>query len=733
MNILFLVDSEEKNYLPALKKIIQEQIPKTGDKVNVTISFDRPESKAEFDTTTRKYSHVIISNPRVSSLVCPPGISAFDCRGSLYAGGRILIVSSLSHIYTIPYGSWLLSRDLSKILSPHKWIKFPKFRYARIKDDFQHLAAVEFLKDCLAISTDIETIKSELSITCCSFSGISRRGEIRTFVYSCFDSERFIYWIKEINNLSPPKIFQRGLYDNQYFLRWDAPVYNFAFDTLGFMHSHYSELPKDLGFLSSINIRDFEFWKHEGRKAENHEEYLAYCAKDSWSTLCIAINQLLSAPAWAKKNFYSQFPLVFPCILSSIQGIKVDEKKRNEICQEAEKKLAQKEAELKTMVGAPSFNPRSPKQVKSLFKLFGFDTPTDEKSLDKVANAHPLMERFVSTILECRRDSKAISTYYRAALLSGRLLYDLDPFATETSRFASKESSFWCGSNIQNQPTYAERYLQADSGFLWGEVDGEQAETWCTAFISQEPTLLKVLGSGKSFHTSNMELYFGIAYEDAKRMVDEYKKNRKAGELQEHPLRYLAKRINHGKSYNMGARTFVSSSTHHGQSGIRTMYMARKNLNLPETWSPERVAEYLLSLFDKTYPGISKEWYPRIVKEISFTNKLVGPTGWTRYFFTLPTANKHALNSAIAHGPQCLSVQIINKGYLRVFHEIALPDGGENFRLCAQRHDSILFQFRKGREDLVEKVRELMKNPVIVHGKELIIPTAAKMPGEYLG
>ena len=49
------------------------------------------------------------------------------------------------------------------------------------------------------------------------------------------------------------------------------------------------------------------------------------------------------------------------------------------------------------------------------------------------------------------------------------------------------------------------------------------------------------------------------------------------------------------------------------------------------------------------------------------TKKLVSPLGWTRYFFNDPRASKPALNSAVAHSPQNLSVSIINK----VLYDIA--------------------------------------------------------------
>ena len=86
---------------------------------------------------------------------------------------------------------------------------------------------------------------------------------------------------------------------------------------------------------------------------------------------------------------------------------------------------------------------------------------------------------------------------------------------------------------------------------------------------------------------------------------------------------------------------------------------------------------------------------------------LVGPTGWTRYCFGNPTKSKQDLNSYVAHPPQSLNAMTLNKAWLKVFYEVALPNPAD-FKLCAQIHDSILFQYRIGRLDLVRRVYECM-------------------------
>jgi uncharacterized protein YodC (DUF2158 family) len=55
-------------------------------------------------------------------------------------------------------------------------------------------------------------------------------------------------------------LFQNGVYDSQYFLRYGISVQGFTEDTLVLHHSLYPELQKGLGFQGSIYL-DEPAWK----------------------------------------------------------------------------------------------------------------------------------------------------------------------------------------------------------------------------------------------------------------------------------------------------------------------------------------------------------------------------------------------------------------------------------------------------------------------------------------
>jgi hypothetical protein len=122
---------------------------------------------------------------------------------------------------------------------------------------------------------------------------------------------------------------------------------------------------------------------------------------------------------------------------------------------------------------------------------------------------------------------------------------------------------------------------------------------------------------------------------------------------------------------------------------------------------------FLLERFEEVYPLLRGEFATWIKNQVVGVKMLVGATGWTRYCFEDPTKSKHAWNSYVAHSAQSLNAMELNFGWLRVFNEVWLPNQ-RDFKLCAQIHDSILFQYRKTRVDLAWKVKECMENPLEV-------------------
>ena len=74
--------------------------------------------------------------------------------------------------------------------------------------------------------------------------------------------------------------------------------------------------------------------------------------------------------------------------------------------------------------------------------------------------------------------------------------------------------------------------------------------------------------------------------------------------------------------------------------------------------------------------------------------------------------NKQALNAAVAHGPQNLSVSVINPTFYRIWRDSVYGDLRDRVRLKAQIHDSIFYEYKGAEVPAI--IKERMNNPIPV-------------------
>lgn len=606
---------------------------------------------------------------------------------------EVLILNPLAQLVSTPEGPFVFKRFVSKLTAPAAWFPQTPFTFQIwTPSDSEHL--IRKFADAILISVDIETYVGDPDrrIHCVGYCGLWADGRTHSVVVPFKDMLGHSF-VRAINSNSVPKIMQNGMYDSLYFHRWNVPCANYLYDTQHMFHSWYSELPKRLDFITAFTVREIRFWKDDASAGTEHDLF-EYNARDCWATLHAWCALVSEVPGWARDNYLMEFPLVFPCLHQEADGLALDKKIFDERKLAAETALAVQQQKLAAWFG-PAFNPGSPDQCKRLLGVLGAKgiESADSKTMIACAAVHPFNELIISAIIAYRKQAKLLSTYFKwEKFWNGRLYYKTNPAGTDTGRLASTESSFWTGLQIQNIP-------QGDAIKAWiacdpewegmAESDYAQSEARCVGYMSGCNALIDLVESDKDYHSWNASAFFGVRYED----VDK-------------PLRNLAKRVNHGSNYNMGAGVLLDTM------GPKAAAEARLLLKLPASWTLLMVCQHLLKTYEKTYPEVKRDWYDSLKREISLTKKLKSQLGWTRYFFSDPTKSKPALNAAVAHGPQNLSVAIINQVFYKIWHATLYGELRNKIRIKAQIHDSLLFEYR-GIEN-AQKVRKLMENPVSV-------------------
>ena len=764
-NCLFLGTFLDKSYIPYLKGMFN------GLNTYVHVEPIKLLSHLEMYCHKREITKVVSTNTEILKKLLEvrgnskSNPSLADYQGSVFKHKdlEIVFISPLAQLFTVPYGKFIAQRFISKLTASDTWKEPTDFVWEIITPATVAGVYAKY-QSAYAIAIDIETLRKNLAIRCIGFTAIfvSATGAITTHS-SVFplDSEFFLLWMRKFCDLPQQKIFQNGKYDCSYLLRYNSPPRNWLWDTAHFMHSWYAELPKDLAFLNSFFLRSVVYWK-DLAETKDINEYYKYNALDTWATANVWIQQLLSAPAWAKRNYSLEFPLVYPCLLSELTGIRRDINRLQLARTETDVAESVGLQTLRNFLGAKAFNPASPVQVKTLLEILGCKDveTTNEKDLNKAALRHPLNNLIIGKILEIRGLRKLASTYLRlnsdakktgmyageggAKEFVGRILYSLNPHGTDTGRLASREHHFWCGLQIQNIPsgTTVKQTICADEGFLLGEADLEQAESRDTAYISGDENLILAVSGENDFHSVNASAFFGAPYEQIYDNKTRKVKNKK--------LRDLAKRVNHGANYNMGPNVLIDTM------GLDKIWEAGRLLHLGFS-DPKQIAEHLLAQFHRTYPAIKRDYYSSVISDVGISKKLISkayhhtryntnaginPTeyiksgDWTRYCFGDPAKNKSNLNAYVAHCPQSLNSRTLNEAYIEVFYTLALGTDKSYFRLHAQIHDSILFSYAEGREDLALAVKACMEIPVTlqdVKGKvrKFTVPAVVKSGKKY--
>ena len=679
-----------------------------------------------------------------SDFIPPSGqkkITLDDYQGSYLVTPReqipVVVLNPLINLRTVAYAEAAARRFISKLAAPRNWYTSTKFEWSVAEPSTIAMVFDRMRSQSVLIGVDIETkIGCPLrTINCISFAAYYPRSHTTEVIVIPFTDMFWWGWVKKFCDTDVPKVMQNGLYDSLYLLRWGCPVRSWLHDTQHLFHSMFSEYPKRLDFIASYSLRKIRYWKDDG-KTGNLQDYYRYNALDSWATVNSYLSLLRDAEPYAIRNYLEEFPLVFPCLNCEIEGELVDRERFDAVSKKIELKLQADEAEFTKMIAAPGFNAGSWQQKLKLFHVLGL-TKLDKAALQEKPAKYKVLaglkatgkvemlkakasssfnNRILSDLTYITEDRKLQSNYLQAdKIWHGRIYYKLNPGATDTGRLNSTASSYWCGYQIQNIParySSVKEYHVSDPGWLSAEIDKAQAEARCVGYLSGETKLIDVVEGPNDFHSWNAQAFFGVPYDTI--YSNELKK------VLNKTLRDLSKRTNHGANYNMGAGVMLDT--------MGPKHVSQAKVALGIKGSLRDVCQFLLDRYEATYPKVKRDWYDSLVKEIQLTGRLVSPSGRTRIFFGKPWLNKRALNVAVAHKPQSLNVDLINREFYNLWRaqiygeirKISWFDGSievvkvpllhNNIRIKAQIHDSLKFQYREGEQFLAipEMVRDII-------------------------
>ena len=502
-----------------------------------------------------------------------------------------------------------------------------------------------------------------------------------------------------------PKVMHNGQYDSLILMRWDLAPRNYIFDTMYVMRSITPFLfySTDKAFYSLFHVAGFylyenPYWK-EDRHSNDFASFIKYGATDAMRTAMIAVKQMEMMSERTFNNFTMSMADVPACLMAEIRGLLLDMPVRKQLRDEYAAKYEQQQKLFKELTGYDANSQKLKELTQALFKFYHKYLPINDmreiKSADKLAiqeiqRYDPLIEYVFDVCRDVRRTSKWLSTFINATYWSTHLngseveeqqtfVFSLSPFATISRRFASRKSSFWLGSNIQNVPVPLRKMFKAPEGYTMFSSDIPAAETRTSAVASQNKALWDAVSGARDYHSDNAAAFFAKRYEDIYD-DDNHKKL-------DPTLRELAKRVGHGATYNMRAYMLLLTM------GIANVRYVQKVMNLPAEWKPTDVTKHLLKRFDAKYEGLRTTWYAKQVHKICTTGRLMTLTGYAPLFVDSPIDNHEVLNTAASLEPQHISARIS----IAMFRQMLVAElKGLPIKVLFQLHDECIGLVQKG-------------------------------------
>ncbi|MDP3999466.1 MAG: DNA polymerase [bacterium] len=384
-----------------------------------------------------------------------------------------------------------------------------------------------------------------------------------------------------------------------------------------------------------------------------------------------------------------EMPLVEILADMELAGIKLDLKHLKDLDKKLEKQLTElaKDVYKKTK---NTFNLNSPKQLGDILfnklkidlggvkKTRGGAISTDVDTLLTIKDRHPV----VPLILEYRELFKLHSTYVRPlqelADANGRVHTTYIQTGTATGRLSSQNP------NLQNIPAVGEwakevrKAFIAEKGFKLAALDYSQIELRILASLSSDPNMMEAFNNDVDIHKLTASQVFKVPLE--KVTPD---------------MRRLAKTLNFGVSYGMGANAFAKTSGLSVAEAKKFIQDYFANFKKVREWQEETKAQARQQGFVTNLNGRR-----RLTLEAS-----------SMYSREAGEAERAAINMPV----QGLAADILKMAMVKIQEEFK---GNKDVRLLLTIHDELLFEIKENK--VLEAVKEIKK--IMESAYELEVP-----------
>lgn len=286
---------------------------------------------------------------------------------------------------------------------------------------------------------------------------------------------------------------------------------------------------------------------------------------------------------------------------------------------------------------------------------------------------------------------------------SGYYPFSLTVGGTDTLRFSSSSSAFAEGFNSQNIDKRLDELFVADDGYDLWEIDLSRAESHVLARIAQDPAYIQAHEGPYNSHVWVARLCWpNMAWTDN---PDKDEGLVKHARFTEHTTIYdAAKRVQHALGRGGSWKT-VARAAKMSEDEARALFAAF-SAAFPRTM--EYLNEFRESL--KHISEIKLDW---------------GGPKW-KFKVTGSPYDDETFRKLISAVLQSAVWYVSAQGFLNCWNRLDehhLRRGMGQFELLNQKHDSVVFQVKRGGDDwrLVAHARHYMRTPLVIHSKPLIL------------